>query len=328
MRCRAIVLGVFVLYLRVFAQDQHSPVLPSQFEIGRHTFIDVGPPNDFYELLLVRPAPNGSTVERITLTPAGDRCIQPPKVEVANGTLVVSVADLLGTTDPCSIPEKELRRERKRCKNCLVFSGANVAMRVQCGSTTRIVRSDILDRDMFNPAPNTPEHTSWTMRLLSQIDGAVGPGVMDRPMFAIPGEEKRAVPAQESGTLADISAGKYDELFKSAHDKPSDLYRAAEIRPPAPTVRLVSSTPFQPGNFIQPAYPPLARLARIEGTVNFTVDVSPDGGVASFSVQSGHPWLRGATEKAVRGWKFSKEAAGQTIRAAVEFATNCPAKKA
>ncbi len=302
------------------AQVRGKQNLPSEFEIGRHTFIDVGPPNDFYELFFVRPASNGSSVERITLTPAADECIQPAKVEVAAGSLGESLAALLGKTDPCTIPEKQLRRERKRCKHCLVFSGANVAMQVQCGSATRIVRADILDRDMFDPAPNTPEHTSWTMQLLNQIDRAVGPGVLDGPMFAIQGEEKRDVSTQDPETLGDIGAGKYDELFKDAPDKPSDLYRAAQIRTPVPTVHLLSSAPFQPGNYIQPAYPPLARLAH-------TVDVNPDGSAANFNVQSGHPMLRGATEKAVSDWMFSKDAAGQRIQAVVGFATNCPVKK-
>ena len=334
MRCRAIVLALFVLCGCVLAQGGREQN-PSQFEIGRHTFIDVGPPNDFYELLFVRPASSGSSVTRITLTPTIDGCFQPAKVEVATGSLAVSVADLLGKTNPCTIPEKELRRERTRCKNCPVFSGANVAMQVQCGDTMRIVRADILDRDMFDPAPNTPEHTSWTMRLLSQIDGAVGPGVLDQPMFAVPGEEKKEVPTHESETLRDIGAGKYDELFKGAPDKPSDLYHAAQIAPTVPTIRLLSSTPFPPDAFVSPGYPPLLKAAHVSGTVSFTVDVNEDGSATNFTVESGQAMLRGVvgqilrgvTEQMVSGWRFPKGASGQAIHAAIEFATNCPPKK-
>jgi TonB family protein len=310
----------------ITADSQSVPTIAS-FEIGQHTFFDFGPPSDFYEMFLVKRAPDGSSIERITLTPAVDSCTQVAKVEIATGAIRESIADLLGNTNPCAIPEKELRRERKRCKHCLVFSGANVGMQIQCGGTLRIIRADVLDRDMFDPAPNTPEHTSWTMRLLSQIDGAVGPGVIDRPAFAIQGKEETAAPIQESETLHDIGVGKYDDLFEGAPDKPSELFRASQIPPPVPTVHLISSEPFHPENFVQPGYPPLARLARIQGTVSFAVDVNPDGTAANFTVLSGHPMLRPASEKAVRGWTFSKDAAGQRIQSAVEFVTNCPVKK-
>jgi TonB family protein len=310
-----------------FAQGRPGHPTPTQFEIGRHTFIDIGPPNDFYELLLVYPNPNGSTVERITLTPPGDACIQPAKIEVAQGVFDQPVAALLGKKDPCSIPEKELHRELKRCKKCLVFSGANVAMRFQCANQARIIRADILDRDMFDPAPNTPEHTSWTMQLLSRLDSILGPGVWERPIFPTPEETNTAVTALDSPTLAEIGSGKYDALFPGAPDKPSDLYRAAQISAPIPTVRLLDSTPVQPATFVVPLYPPLARLARIEGKVTFTVEVDRSGSPTEFAVETGHRLLRAAVEQAVAGWKFPTDASGQRVEASVEFRTNCPAKR-
>jgi TonB family protein len=295
--------------------------------IGRHTFFDFGPPTALYELFLIHAGANGTSIERISLTPPGDACTQPANVEVASGSLDESVAELMGKTSPCAISEKELRRELKRCKKCMVFSGAHVAMQVQCEGATRIIRADVLDKDMFDSAPQTPEHTSWTMQLLNRIDHALGPGVMDRPVLPIPEPDQKNVSPQNSDALRDIDSGKYDELFHNAPDKPSDLYRAAQIRPPSPIVRLLSSTPFQPKGFVAPEYPPLARLARISGTVNIAMDVGPDGSATNFTVEKGHPMLRPATEKAVRGWKFSKDAAGQRIHAAIEFFANCPTGK-
>jgi hypothetical protein len=74
-------------------------------------------------------------------------------------------------------------------------------------------------------------------------------------------------------------------------------------------------------------YPPIAKVAHIESTVHFTVDVDADGRATNFNVESGHPMLRAVTEKAMSGWKFPRDAVGQRIHAAVEFATNCVAKK-
>ena len=133
--------------------------VPNRFVIARHTFVDFGPPLDFYELFIARSAATGTSIERISVTPPADVCFAPAKTEVASAALSEPPAELLGSTNPCTIPEKELQRELKRCKNCLVFSGAKVVMQVQCGTQARLIRSDILDRDMFDASSqNAPVH--------------------------------------------------------------------------------------------------------------------------------------------------------------------------
>ena len=62
----------------------------------------------------------------VSLTPQGFRCWNPPTTEVATASLAESVSQLLGTTNPCAIPEKEVRREQKRCKHSMNLSGARV----------------------------------------------------------------------------------------------------------------------------------------------------------------------------------------------------------
>jgi TonB family protein len=326
MRRCLVVCSILIISLPALSRGKRSaPAPPDRFEIGRLTFFDFGPPFDFYELLLVRPAANGTSIERITLTPAGDACTQPATIETASASISEPVAVLFGSTNPCAIPEKELRRELKRCKKCLVFSGADVAMQVQCGNQTRIIRSDILDKDMFDPAANTPEHTSWTMQLLARLDHAVGPGVMERPIFLV-GDKAEPSIGSESEVLRDVGLGKYDGLFQRTTVKPSDVYRAAQNRPPPPSVRLASSSPAQPDLVVLPKYPPLARQAHIEGSVTFTVEVGPDGSPASFTLLKGHPVLSGAVKEAVSGWKFPKETTPQLIQATIEFGLNCSAQ--
>jgi TonB family protein len=302
-----------------------TPPIPSQFAVGRHTFFDFGPPNDFYELFLVRPSANGTAVERITLTPAADSCFQPASIEVVTGSIAEIPAALLGMRNPCAIPEKELRRERKRCKKCLVFSGAHVVMQVQCGAQTRTIRSDILDRDMFDPAANTPKHTSWTMQLLARLDHATGPGVMDRPAFGMPDAKETSTLTAKSDALEDVKSGRYDAFFEGAPDKLSDLYRAAQVGPTVPTVRLVSSSPFQPVQFVAPGYPPIVKLAHIEGMVTLTLDVDANGNATNVTIESGHPMLRETAKKAVSNWQFPQHAEGQHVQATIEFKTNCSA---
>ena len=323
---RVAISAVLLLCVPATAQHPSAPSEPTYFEVGRHTFFDFGPPFSFYEIFIVRPTGSGTSIERITATPPGNACIQPAKVEVASGVTHESVDALLGT-NPCSIPEKELKRELKRCKKCLVFSGANVSMRVQCGTATRIIRSDILDKDMFDPVPDTPKHTSWTMVLLEKLDSATGPGVMERPVFFIPDGKEPSSTEPDSEAIRALSLGMYDALFHGAPDKPSDLYRAAQQVVPTPTVELMGSAPLRPEVYVQPTYPPIARAAHIEGLVTFTVDVGPDGRATNFATVDGHPMLREAVQKAVADWKFSTGNATQAIHASIQFRLNCPAAK-
>jgi len=71
-----------------------------------------------------------------------------------------------------------------------------------------------------------------------RLDDAVGPGVIDKPILGMPDDEKPSAKDSDSQALRELGAGKYDELFKGAPDKPSELYQAAQTRPPAPTVRV------------------------------------------------------------------------------------------
>ncbi|MBI3404425.1 MAG: hypothetical protein HY046_03100 [Acidobacteria bacterium] len=284
MRHSVIACTILMFALPVLLQNKKSSLPPpDQFEIGIHTFFDFGPPFDFYELLLIRPTATGTAIERITLTPAGDECFMPAKIEIAIGATNESPAEVLGSPNPCKIPDKALRRELKRCKNCLVFSGANVMMQVQCGRATRLIRSHVLDREMFDSAAATPEHTSWTMRLIDRLEKAVGPGVMDKPIFPMPESEEAPSSESDSPTLRELSQGKFDALFNGAPDKPSDVYRAAHKVIPPPTVSLRGSLEISPESLALPKYPPIARVAHIEGPVSIKFELDADGSAITLS---------------------------------------------
>ena len=53
-----------------------------------------------------------------------------------------------------------------------------------------------------------------------------------------------------------------------------------------------------------PVYPPLAKQARIQGTVQLTVSIGPDGAVTDVQVISGHPLLVDAAVEAVKQWVY------------------------
>jgi len=55
---------------------------------------------------------------------------------------------------------------------------------------------------------------------------------------------------------------------------------------------------------IQPAYPPLARQARIQGQVLLQAEISKDGTIQNLRLISGHPMLAPAAIEAVKQWRY------------------------
>jgi protein TonB len=55
---------------------------------------------------------------------------------------------------------------------------------------------------------------------------------------------------------------------------------------------------------IQPTYPPLARQARIQGTVLLQAEISKNGDIENLRLISGHPMLAPAAIEAVKQWKY------------------------
>ena len=55
---------------------------------------------------------------------------------------------------------------------------------------------------------------------------------------------------------------------------------------------------------VQPAYPPLARQARIQGNVLLEAEISTDGTITNLRLISGHPMLAPAAIDAVKQWRY------------------------
>jgi len=108
-------------------------------------------------------------------------------------------------------------------------------------------------------------------------------GILHANSCAVPrsgaGTRRRKVPQSARATI----------LFKQAPDKPSELYLKAQIPPPSPTVSLAGIRPVRPTIEALPAYPPIARAARVSGVVAFTLEVTADGRADKFQVTARPP---------------------------------------
>ena len=86
-------------------------------------------------------------------------------------------------------------------------------------------------------------------------------------------------------------------------------------------------------NRVLPSYPPLARQARVQGTVVLHAVIGKDGTVQDLSVISGHPMLIQAALDAVKQWRYKPyllngEPVPVQTTINVNFELNAPASEA
>jgi protein TonB len=152
------------------------------------------------------------------------------------------------------------------------------------------------------PAPPTrgprPTHPSN----LSQVGQLLAPPTVP-PTIAILNEQPVA-------SSPDVSAlGVEGGTGANRRGVPGSVGPAVEVAPPPPSAPThpLRLSHWAEGNLIyrvQPVYPPIARQARIQGTVELRAIVSKAGTIESLAVLSGHPILVKSALEAVRQWRY------------------------
>lgn len=315
--------GILALACCAAAAQKVGVTMPDGLVIARDEFWDMGPPNDYYDLIQIKSVADGLVLDQVVIAPHGQACFQPATVEERTTTVHKTMAELLEGRNPCAIQEKELHKELKRCKHCLTFSGVNVTMQADCGGKDRQIRMDILDRDIYDRRTQTPANTSWTMNLLAELNGFLGPDSSQKPMFSVgPAEHKQA---PDTPLVRAIGDGKFDGLFGPQAEVPQIVHEASLPPPPPPSVVVESVTPAAPISPELPKYPPIARAAHVEGLVQATFDVSADGKVQNIVfVNNGRlKMLEIAVSEAISKWIFPQSAWGKTGSITIRFALNC-----
>jgi hypothetical protein len=300
----------------------HEP-FPVEVVIGRDSFIDVGPPFNYYDLTFLRSEGEKTDVERVSLTPPADACYPRAEIAIAQVSLNESLPSVLQGTNPCTIPEKVLKAELKRRNRGLVFSGMNVSIQVECTGGVRVIRADILDRDIFDAHPNTPQYTAWSRTLFDKLDQATDDHPWDKPIFPVSGAAPAVPPTLQSVALQAIAEGKFDGIFGNSPDRLSTLYRMAQNVPRKPLVELTSSDPIRPTEYVDPVYPPIAKAARVHGAVEFRLTIKSDGSAKDIVIDSGPKMLWQTVSDAIAKWKFSADDSGKIVHGAVRFGLNC-----
>lgn len=295
---------------------------PKQVVIARDTFFDFGPPFHYYEIIQLTQEENRTSVQRVLVAP-GEACRLATTVEENAASIEKPLRSVFLSKNPCDIPEKDLNKERNRCKHCAVFSGQNVAMTMTCNGQQRRIRADILDRDLFAEFPKTPKNTSWTMKVLEQIDDALGSGVMDKPAFTFAdrGSGNQQERSEILPVLTSLQSGAFDTYIDS-NRKLSVLYQESLHPIPPPSVALRNTT-LEPLKKDLPSYPPIAEVARIEGVVEVSFDVTATGTTENIAVTGGPEMLRSRTSEAISRWKFPTSTEVRHGQASFVYSMNC-----
>jgi len=310
------------LCVSVLAQKRTEPIpFPDQFVVGHYTYFDNGPAI-FEEIYIIRTTEHGNSIEKITMSPSHSSCWQPPTLESSTATTTEPIEELLQHKNPCTIPEKELTKKKKKCKHCQAYSFATTAMQVKCGTKTQLIPSFIYEDYWFDKSFKAPEITAWSMELVNHLNKLTGSDVMQKPIFNIDDGSGNKTAPLDSTTKEDLLNGRFDELFSSNY-KPSIIYRDSLSQYEPPSTAWVSFPDIKPIQTTSPVFPAIAKAARMEGKVEIEFEVNSEGNVINIKTISAHPYFEKAVREAINKWKYSKDAYGQHIKTTFEFKLNC-----
>ncbi len=159
------------------------------------------------------------------------------------------------------------------------------------------------------PAPASVVHALWHPKSLFRSNKLYAPRVIPKHIAEIKDlpNASQTVAGAPGGVTGGVPGGQLGGVLGGTL---GDLGRAV---PPPPPKAAVSHGPYRVGGKVQaprilrevqPIYPPLARDARIQGTVVMDSVIDANGNVTQLKLVSGHPLLVTAAFNAVQQWKY------------------------
>jgi protein TonB len=152
------------------------------------------------------------------------------------------------------------------------------------------------------PPPAPPSPVRVVPRIQPRPQEMVQPKAIPREV-AIIQEDPLPPPGPVGGVVGGIDSG----LAGGAAGGVLGGIIAAPPPPPPPQERIRVGGQVQAARVVnqpRPVYPPLARQARIQGTVRLEAVINQEGRVEELSVVSGHPLLIQAALDAVSQWQY------------------------
>jgi protein TonB len=123
----------------------------------------------------------------------------------------------------------------------------------------------------------------------------------------------RPLPKVPEGQIAPPSAS-FDPGIAADIDSTAVTLPGTPVRPPDPPpvvmkpankpLRIARMQASQLLHKVQPAYPPMAKLSRVQGIVEFTATIGKTGSIENLQLIRGNPLLVKAAEDAIVQWKY------------------------
>lgn len=153
------------------------------------------------------------------------------------------------------------------------------------------------------PVPHTPAGRTPTVQIVPVTGRIMAPGRIPRTITKDDGPIAQPTVSGPAGIYVGPSVGDGPEL-----PLPSFGTRVIPSIPAPPVVK----REFRPSSLlegslirrVQPMYPPLARSARVQGSVVLAAVISKAGTIENLTLISGHPMLVPAALQAVSQWRY------------------------
>jgi periplasmic protein TonB len=169
----------------------------------------------------------------------------------------------------------------------------------------------LMETGILSPPPGPPPATAQARRANPSPSNLIGhilmmPSRIPNAIATLHEDEVLPTPELGDGSLVAGGTGP-----AGARNPVLDgLGNGPGVIPPPPRAPSAPSPPvshMMEGNLllrVQPVYPPLAREARIQGSVVLQAVIDRDGKIKNLQVLSGHPMLVQAAVDAVRRWRY------------------------
>lgn len=325
----------------------------NEFYIVRQAISDAGP-HWFEYILDVSPDKDGTTIKYIRIAPLNPWCADSVTIKAAIAHLKdTSPKEVVGTDDPCLLGLDEFRQ-------ALDDSRRGKAVSLDDTALWNVVASCSTGEKEFHfPYPeevkmNRIKRRSPRVMALWDLEPKITKIAFGEKsvFYHIPSEKDMELQRLGQELLPELRSGRFDKGFQgycvelgthgtasevlwSPISKPCSPHPMEDLlsgyhgpvpnREPAP--QLLNPEELHFLKFELPEFPPLARMAKIQGKVELSLEVDQQTGeVKNTTVVSGHPLLAKSAEAAAQRWRFDPgaQATNHPIRVILDYAFHCP----
>jgi len=257
----------------------------------------------FKYVLDLSPSRDGVDVRWIRVAPLGNGC---PGVTVKAMTGVIndSISQIV-KPDLCSMSPRAVNKALNRAKRLAsIWDSVGFGLVAQCGGSTREFHLPIADLVDMN---RLKRESSDVAAMYDTYSNAVRSVFGSKSFYNISKELDLELQSQGIKFVTELQSGKFDAgLSRGTLATPLAEYRGTRVdsSEPSSTVQLVNPDRDAFLLYTEPIYPPVAKQARIQGSVELDLDLDASGQVRTVLSVRGHVLLVDSAKQSAMKWRF------------------------